>query len=110
MQDTDFVILYVIVMICFGITSTVFYPEQYGFGQDDYIVEAEEYYDDRDPTLIDQILGVFGGIAQAIVGMGQFLWACLSFNIPYVPDIVRICITVPFHAGMLFVIIRTIFG
>jgi len=108
MEKLDFIILYVIVMICFGITATVFYPEQYGFGQDDYIVEAESYYDQRDPTLIDQIFSVFGGVATAIVGGFHFLWACLSFNIPFVPNIVRICVTAPFHAGMIYVIIKTI--
>jgi len=104
MERLDFVILYVIVMICFGITSTVFYPEQYGFDQSDYLINTDEYHEDRNPNLLDQIVGFFSGVVSAITTILQFLYACLTFNIPYIPPIIRLCMTVPFHAGMLYVI------
>ena len=116
MENIDFIVVYIIAMLCFGVTSTVFYPEQYSFGQDDYVVDAEDYYDDRtiDKNLLEQAWDFISGAVDGIMKLAQFLWACLTFNIPFTPSIggISICtlITVPFHFGMLYTIARLVRG
>lgn len=108
MEKLDFVILYIVVMMVFGITASIFYPEQYSFGEEDYAgFDSDQFQDQRREEEQGWWKGVtdaLGGIWNGLVGIATFLWACFSFNIPFVPIIVRLFLTVPFHFGMAYVI------
>ena len=109
MTRLDFIILYCVVMMCFGLTASLFYPDQYSFGREDVIGMGDEITDlqeDNQGSWLDALGGFVTGITQIL----RFLWACLSFNIPYCPWIVRTVLVAPFHAGMIYIIITTIRG
>ena len=109
MEKLDFIVLYVIVMMCFGITASIFYPDQYAFGDNDYVQINEDdspIDSDYEPSWWDNLVSAAG----MFLNFFKFLWACVSFNIPYCPIIVRLLITVPFHLGMFYVIATYIRG
>jgi hypothetical protein len=112
-EKLDFIILYIIVMMVFGITASVFYPEQYSFGEEDYAgfdAQSVEPADQEDKPWWQGILDGLGAVWDGLVGVVTFLWACLSFNIPFVPLVVRLFLTIPFHFGMAYVIATYIRG
>jgi hypothetical protein len=114
MEKLDFIILYIIVMMVFCITASVFYPDQYSFGEEDYAgFDASQYEDQQhqeEKGWWEGFLDALGGVWDGLVGVATFLWACLSFNIPFVPVIVRLFLTIPFHIGMMYVIATYIRG
>jgi len=100
MEKIDFIILYVIIMMCFGVASSIFYPEQYAFGEDDYIdVQSDDYDANYDPPWWQGIVDALGGAMNFF----KFLWACISFNMPFCPLLIRALLTVPLHIGMGYV-------
>lgn len=114
MGHLDFIILYIVVMMAFGLTSSIFYPEQYSFGEEDWAdFNADEITpepEDDDSNWWDGILDALGGVWAGLVGIATFMWSCLSFNIPMIPWIVRVIMITPFHIGMAFVIATYIRG
>lgn len=113
MEKLDFVILYIVVMMVFGVTASIFYPEQYSFGEEDYGgFDASQFIKEEQvpKSWWDNILDGLGNIWGGLLGIVTFLIACLSFNIPYMPWIIRVALTVPFHIGMVYVIATYIRG
>ena len=110
MSRLDFVILYCVAMIVFGLVASVFYPEQYSFGREDIIVSGGEVTDLNEEGSWLKWLGAIGGFIDGITNVFKFIWACMSFNIPYCPEVIRLILVAPFHAGMLYIIITTIRG
>ena len=98
-------------MMVFGVTASVFYPEQYSFGEEDYAdfdAEEMESGDDEDKSIVDKIVDGIGGVFTGIGNFLGFLWACLSFNVPFIPAFVRVVLTVPLHVGMVYVIMVSV--
>ena len=113
LKHLDFIITYIIVMMVFGLTASIFYPEQYSFGEEDYAsfdVENVKPDEQEDVPWWQGIIDAIGGAWDAFTGILTFLWACVSFNIPMVPLLIRLFITVPFHIGMAYVIYTTLPG
>ncbi len=88
-------------------SEAVFFPEQYSFGDEDwggFNAEQITPVDAEEESWWDAIVSGLSSIWNATVGIFTFLIACLSFNIPMMPPIVRIIILAPFHIGMAWII------
>ena len=114
MEKLDFVILYVIMMLVFGLGSTIFFPESYGFGGDDDFVDvhADDYKrHNTHQSLWDAIISTISGIINFVSMVGTFLFNMLTFGlINIVPAEVALVITVPMHIGMGYVILTVFRG
>lgn len=107
MEKIDFIILYTVIMICFGVSSSVFYPDQYALGDDDFVdIQPDDVSIEQDPPWWQGILDAFG----LAMNFFKFLWACISFNIPFCPIIVRLILTVPLHLAMGYTIFCLVRG
>lgn len=108
----DFIVFYMVVMLVFGVVSTVFYPEQYSFGREDYAgFDAEDMKNkDEDKNIFDAMVNAIKDLWSGLTGVLTFLWACLSFNVPFVPLLVRVFLTIPLQVGMVYVIISVLRG
>ena len=109
MEKIDFVIFIIIYMMVVGIVSSIFNPEMYSFGEEDYVSpEIQEQV--RNDNWWDGIVNAITGIATALGNIISFLWAGLTLNIPEVPLVVRVVMCSPMWGAMGYTIVTLIPG
>jgi len=118
MEKIDFVIFICIYVIVVGVVSSVFNPDQYTFGDEDYISQPamDDYIeeDDEEPGLlegfIDWIVGGVTMVADGIRMFFTFIWAGFTLNIPEVPALIRIVMCSPVWGGSIYLFATLVRG
>lgn len=100
-----------------GIVSSVFNPDMYAFGDDDYVNQPamDEFSGTKEDkgvigNFIDWVIGGASLVFNAIMMVFTFIWAGFTLDIPSVPNIIRIVMCSPIWGATILLVVSLIKG